>query len=68
MNSGQIIHATQMPQDSFYLQAKGVVISVKGDRVQFQATEVMDKYSKKWSQHPTSCATSCKLIHAQIIN
>jgi len=58
---GQTIHATKMANDSFYLEAKGVVTAIKNGFISFEATEVRDRYSKKWSQHPTSCSTSTRI-------
>ena len=67
IKEGDFIHATQMPSDSTYLEAKGNVTSVRNGYVHFQATKVRDRFSKKWADHPTSCATACKIEHATII-
>ena len=64
---GQTIHATKMANDSFYLEAKGVVTSIRNGFVNFEAVEVKDRWSKEWSRHPTSCATATRLECATVI-
>jgi hypothetical protein len=64
---GQTIHATKMAADSFYLEAKGIVTEIKNGFVCFTATEVKDRWSKEWSQHPGSCSTSTEIENAMAI-
>lgn len=61
---GQQVHATKMASDSFYLEVKGTVTGIRNGYVQINATEVKDRWSKKWKQHPTACATACKIEYA----
>ena len=64
---GQMVHATKMGSDSFYLEVKGCVTGIKNGFVEIQATEVKDRWTKKWEPHPTSCGTSCKIENAILI-
>lgn len=61
INIGDRIRAIRMADDSFYLQAEGIVTDIKNGFVQFQADYVKDRYSKEWKKHPTSCATSARI-------
>ena len=58
---GQRVHAVKMAPDSFYLQVRGTLTGIRNGFAQIEATEVMDRGSKKWKEHPTSCATSAKV-------
>lgn len=62
---GQQVHATKMATDSFYLEVKGTVTGIRNGYVLIDATEVKDRWSKKWEKHPTSCSTACKIEYAK---
>ena len=58
---GDKIRANKMSEDSFYLQAEGIVTAIKNGIVNFDADYVKDRYSKVWKKHPTSCATAARI-------
>jgi hypothetical protein len=64
---GQPVQANQMARDSFYKKVRGTVTSIRNGYVQISATEVIDKWSKAWEKHPTSCATAAKIEHVEAI-
>ena len=67
MKLGDKIHAKKMPKDSFYKEVKGVVIEVSNGFVKIRASQIMDKWSKAWESHPTSCMTNAKIEDCLII-
>ena len=58
---GQKVMAVKMAADSNYLQVVGTVTEIRSGFAQINATEVLDRFSKKWKQHPTSCGCSAKI-------
>lgn len=58
MNTGTKVHATIKSSDSFYAEVRGTVTGERNGRVLIEATEVMDKWSRVWKAHPTSCRMS----------
>jgi len=58
---GSKVKAVRMAQDSFYKQVIGTVTDIRNGYVHIRATQVMDKWSKRFEAHPTSCATSAKI-------
>lgn len=63
---GLTVHATAMPDDSFYREIKGVVTAVRNGWVTIRADQVLDKYSEEWHAHPSSCLTSTLLQHIEV--
>lgn len=64
IKTGDRILAKKMADDSFYLQAEGIVTEIRNGFVKFQADYVKDRYSKEWKKHPSSCATSTRVENA----
>ena len=67
MEIGQRIRANKMCESGFYIKAEGAITGIKNGFILFNADRVMDKWSKKWKDHPTSCATSVKVENAVLI-
>jgi hypothetical protein len=59
MQIGTQVKATIRSTDSFYKAVIGELVEVKNGWAKVRATQVMDKWSKSFEQHPTSC-----LVHA----
>lgn len=47
------------PTDSFFVQATGIVLSVKGEWVQVQAFEGRERFARQMSA--IDCGMSCKI-------
>lgn len=65
--NGTKIHATIRSNDSHYLEVRGTVTGERNGRILIEATEVMDKWSRQWKAHPTSCRLGAPLADVRAI-
>lgn len=54
---GQRVEITKMAKDSFYVRVRGEVTEVRNGFISVVADEVMDRWSRTWEKHPSSCRT-----------
>jgi hypothetical protein len=63
---GQLVEARITASDSFYKMVRGTVKRSKSGWVDIDATQVIDRWSKVWYDHPTSCAISAKIENVSL--
>ena len=64
---GKTIECHKMSLDSFYVAVKGTVEKVDNGFATVRATQVIDRWSILWEDHPSSCLTSCRVENLEIV-
>lgn len=64
---GQKVHAIKMPDDSHYVEVKGVVSYTRHGFVGIRATEVRDRWSREWRPHPSVCACATREENVRLL-
>tara|TARA_R110000822_G_scaffold149775_2_gene288842 strand:+ start:422 stop:634 length:213 start_codon:yes stop_codon:yes gene_type:complete len=67
MKIGDKVESIKMEQDSFYKAVKGTITDIRNGFAVIDATQVIDKWSKDWANHPSSCSTSARLEDLKLI-
>jgi hypothetical protein len=66
MNIGDKVKA-KMPSSSFYKAVIGTVTAVRNGYVHINTTEVMSAWDDKFTEYPTSCTCSAKVLDVVLI-
>ena len=64
---GDEVLVRKMPADSFYQKVIGTVTEVNGTRINVSATLVMSQWDDEFTEHPTSCSLSARLLNVSKI-
>ena len=67
MKIGNQVQSVQMPKDSFYKAVRGTIKDIRNGWATVEATQVIDKWSTSWENHPSSCLTSVQLDNLQTV-